>query len=757
VRGAVAAAIGLEVGPGLTTQGLVAALRGRRMLLVLDNCAHLIDAVAELVSAILRGAPGVRILATSREPLRCEGEHLCRLEPLEVPPAGRIDAAEALRYPAVRLFAWHAEATLDGFELADEDAPVAAEICRKLDGIPLAIELAAAWVGVLGLRGLAAQLDDRLRLLTGGRRTSVPQHRTMRAALDWSHDLLSAPERMVLRRLAVFSGGFTLAMAACVAADGDTPADDVARIVLELTSKSLVVPDLDTPGPRFHLLQTTRAYALEKAREADELPMLGRRHASCVLDLLETAAHGEHQHGGGADTRGEREIDNLRTALAWAFSPGGDAALGVDLAAAALPLWFSAALMSEAHAWAERGIEALERAGLRGSRQEMLLRTAHGISQQMVRAGTSEAREDLSRALALAEQLQDTDHRLHLLHTLWTHHMRLGEVGTALDLAGRAEALAEAMADPDAGATATWMLGIAQHFAGEHGAAQARLEQFLSAPEPSSPGLGIRRAGFDPTCTARYVLGHVLWVRGHAEQAVDAVKRATEDARRHGHPVTLCSVLAFGDCALALRLGDLEAASRSAAEVVRLAEAHALGDHLSYGRAAEEVIALRKAGPKAGHAQLRAAIERWRSAQWHVVLTAADLAGAAIEAEPSGMIGAIVDDAIDRAERDRDLWAWPELLRLKGEILLRQHTPDAREARHCFERSLERANGQGALAWQLRTAASLHRLSLADGGARRSRELLSRTLKAFREDMDTADLRAARRLLAGEAERHGSR
>ena len=206
--------------------------------------------------------------------------------------------------------------------------------------------------------------------------------------------------------------------------------------------------------------------------------------------------------------------------------------------------------------------------------------------------------------------------------------------------------------------------------------------------------------------------------------------------------------MAFGECALALRLGNLEAASRSVAEVVQIAESHALADHLSYGLALLEIISLRKAGAKAGPEQVRTTIDRWRASQWHVVLTAADVAGPALEAGHCGMIAAIVEEALQRAERDQDLWAWPELLRIKGEILLRQDLPDARQARQCFERSLERARSQGALAWQLRTAASLCRLNLAQTGARRSCEVLTETLAQFREGFDTADLRAARQLLA---------
>ena len=256
VRGAVAAAVGININSEDPLASLVAALRDTRMLLVLDNCSHVIDAVASLVVAILEGAPGVHILATSREPLRVEGEHIYRLGPLESPPASeRLSAAEALRFPAVQLFVDRATASHDGFELRDDDAPLVGEICRALDGIPLAIDLAAARVDLLGVRELAARLEDGLQVLTVGRRTALPRHRTMRATLDWSYGLLSPPEQTVFSRLAIFAGGFTLGRRLRGGRRSRAiGGEEVVSLVLELATKSLVAADVDFPEPRFRLL-----------------------------------------------------------------------------------------------------------------------------------------------------------------------------------------------------------------------------------------------------------------------------------------------------------------------------------------------------------------------------------------------------------------------------------------------------------------------------------------------------------------------
>lgn len=275
-----AAAVGVDINPEEPLTGLVAALREKRMLMVLDNCTHLIDAVATLVVSILRSAPSVHILATSREPLRVESEHVHRLGPLESPPpSALLKAQEALRFPAIQLFAKRAAESICEFELRDEDVSVVGDICRKLDGIPLAIEFAAARVGVLGVRGLSARLDDRLRVLTSGRRTVAARHKTMRATLDWSYSLLTASEQTILLRLAIFAGGFTLSAAAAVAGDASHSGDEIIESVLRLAEKSLVATDADEAEPRFRLLETTRAYALEKLVNTGEHASVARRHS----------------------------------------------------------------------------------------------------------------------------------------------------------------------------------------------------------------------------------------------------------------------------------------------------------------------------------------------------------------------------------------------------------------------------------------------------------------------------------------------
>src|SRR6266699_2897300 len=264
VPSAVATVLGLEVRTDNPLPGLVAALTDKRMLLLLDNCEHVIDAAASLATAVLTGVPRVNILATSREPLGAAGERVHRLGPLSSPPTSSgLTAAEAAAFPAVQLFVERVTAIVEDFALTDANAAPVVEICQRLDGLPLAIEFAAPRVEVLGVAGLAAGLDRSLPMLTARRRASMPRHRTMRAVVDWSFGLLSEDEQLFLRALGIFAGGFTVEAAAALALDPATTRVDAIDSLADLVAKSLIVADVSSAKPWFRLLDTTRAFAIE--------------------------------------------------------------------------------------------------------------------------------------------------------------------------------------------------------------------------------------------------------------------------------------------------------------------------------------------------------------------------------------------------------------------------------------------------------------------------------------------------------------
>jgi predicted ATPase/DNA-binding winged helix-turn-helix (wHTH) protein len=473
------AALGLQEGTARwTPERLAAALRGKSLLLVLDNCEHVIAAAATEAEKLLHAAPAIRILATSQEPLGSDGECVYRLHPLSLPAENTTESQGVLQHDSVRLFVARARAADPQFVLDDRMAPTVATICRRLDGIPLAIELAAARVATLGIDDLAQRLDDRFHLLTGGRRTALPRYQTLRATLDWSYKLLSASEQIVLHRLAVFAGTFNLDAATRVVAD-ETLADwAVVDHIAELVDRSLVASDVDGAARRYRLLETTRAYALEKLADSGEFDALSRRHAISLRDRLPEALFAWET------VRSVRwletyapEIDNVRVALDWAFNPGGDPALGLEVTACSYLLWYLLSLMQEGRSRLERAIANLSPATPK--QVEALLWYGYGFLSAGVPRGR--ALPALRRAVALYRTI---DQPVWLARALGLYGLNLARGGYVAEgneaLEEARGLLAAASGQRKSYARCLTNLGIARIVAGQLDEAREHLDHALA-------------------------------------------------------------------------------------------------------------------------------------------------------------------------------------------------------------------------------------------------------------------------------------
>jgi non-specific serine/threonine protein kinase len=342
VESSVATALGVREQHGATLADVLAdALRLQKMLLVLDNCEHLIGACAVVVDRLLRACPDLRILATSRQALCINGEAVWPVPPLAaIDEQSRSDAGLSRAAPAVRLFVERALATDPSFQFTEQDAHLISCLCCELDGLPLAIELAAARTAALGLSQIAARLGDRFAILTGGSRSSLPRQQTLLAAVDWSYDLLSEPERLLFRRLSVFSGGWTLEAAEGICSDTDLHHGQVIEELTHLVAKSLVTVEQHGQAVRYRLLETLREYGARKLRESGEEAALRRRHLDWFTSWGESGF--QELFGTGAATRLvaiEREHDNIRAALSWSKEEPARADVGLRLASSVFRLW----------------------------------------------------------------------------------------------------------------------------------------------------------------------------------------------------------------------------------------------------------------------------------------------------------------------------------------------------------------------------------------------------------------------------------
>ncbi len=391
---AVARALGLPDQPGRSTMDtLLRFLRDRQLLIVLDNCEHLLDACAELIVALLGAAPGLTLLATSREPIGLTSEATWRVPSL------------SLADEAVELFADRARLAQTGFTVTDDNAAVAAEICRRLDGVPLAIELAAARVRALSLAEILDGLHDRFRLLTGGARTAVRRQQTLRASVDWSHALLSEPERVVFCRLAVFLGGFDLDAAQAVAGGGDMQRFQVLDLLTLLVDKSLVVAENTGGRTRYRMLETVRQYALEKlgeSGEGDAVRTRHRDHYTSMAALLDAPAGRDYEQ---RIEQAETEIDNLRAAFGWSRE-NSDNELALALASSLQPLWAGRGRLREGLAWFDAALADLD-AHHPGVAPAVRARALADQALLAYVAIAADSRDQAQQALAIAREVDD--------------------------------------------------------------------------------------------------------------------------------------------------------------------------------------------------------------------------------------------------------------------------------------------------------------------------------------------------------------
>jgi predicted ATPase/DNA-binding winged helix-turn-helix (wHTH) protein len=745
-----ASMLGLSLPTDDATSGLIAYLRNKRILLILDTCEHLIEAVAELASRVFVAAPQVHILATSREALRVEGEHIYRLDPLACPlDDSKLTAAIAKTFPATQLFVERAVASGARLEFNDAEAAIAVGICRKLNGVALAIELAAGRVEAYGLQQTAILLDQSLTRLWQGQRTAPPRQKTLQATLDWSYGLLSELERVVLRRLAVFVGHFTIEAALAVVTSANVDQALVFGVIDSLVGKSMVATDPIGAMMRYRLLDTTRAYALEIRVDDAEFADLAARHANFYLRWLEQVG----TEWLTLSTETERSLhfaalNNVRAALQWCFGANGNVEIGVGLAAAAVPVFVAMSLLPECQRWSGRALLALDDA-MRGGPEEMSLQAGLGISSVHIFGENDAAHAALNRSLAIAEERGDTPNQVGMLGMLHMFHFRGGNFKTALQYAQRSRALAITVDDPAAVALAHSLMGRSLYVMGDLSGARMEFEALLQQGSPARRATSFYLI-YDLHYRAGIHLARTLWLQGYPVQAMEQAHRVIKNAERMDHPASLAVVNSGPAGSVFLWAGDLQSAEEYINTSILHAETNSLGPLVAAGRARKGQLAISRGDVKDGVATLRSALKEIHAVRYELLTTefnislAQGLAALGQIAEAENLI----EETIGLVETNDDISYMPELLRVKGNILLAMPQPRDDDAEVYFVQSLEVSRSQAARGWELRTAIDLAKLWAGQGQSERARILLQPVFEQFVEGADTADLKAAERLLA---------
>jgi predicted ATPase len=522
---------------------------------------------------------------------------------------------------------------------------------------------------------------------------------------------------------------------------------------VNLVAKSLVTADAGGATIRYRLLETTRAYSLEKLVQAGEFDAVARRHARRYLDLLQRAeAEAETKPTDEWLAEYAPRIDNVRAALDWAFSPGGDASIGVALTIAAVPLWEQLSLLGESRERVERALASLDEADAASPRPRMQLSAALGWSLMYGLGRAREAGPAWAVTLELAEKLDDKDYKQRALWGLCIDQFNNGEFRAALGFARRFAELVANSTDTMDLVTGDRILATALHYIGDQKTARFHIDRVLAHLADLAQQPHIVRMRFDMRVSTHYFQARILWLQGFADQALRVVEHNIKEGRAIGHALSFCSVLGQGACPIAFLAGDFDAAERYGAMLLDHTERHPMRLWQLWVRCFNGMVMGKRGDIIAGLDVLRGALEQAGDAKFlpRFLLPLGELAACLGEAGEVAQAFAIVDDALARCKTRDEGWYLAELLRIRGELILKgDGSQAAAKAEEQFLSALDSAHRQGALSWELRAATSLARLLGNQGRSADATALLQPVYGRFTEGFATADLKAAKALLGG--------
>jgi predicted ATPase/DNA-binding winged helix-turn-helix (wHTH) protein len=715
----VAAAFGFPPGDGtVDLEKIAPGLRDRRLLVVVDNCEHLVESAAQLVDTLLQVTPASTVIATSREALRIGGEHVFRVPSLDMPTQD--DAPDARRFGAVELFLERAtDWTCAG------EAPCLAlivRICRQLDGIPLAIELAAACTAAFGIQGVADRLGDRFHMLKNGARTALPRQQTLRATVDWGYALLPPKLQTVLARLSLFSGIFTLDSAQRMIAGSDLSEDEVTAAIGELVDKSLLCAVPCLPHVHYRLLETIREYARDRLVESGTSREWFTRHAQHMLDVFRMADKFATER---AEIDWNRTfgmyLDDLRAAVAWGFSSDATVAIAVELVVVSIAPSMQFSLIEECLRRIDGALQKFSSLAAGGPslplvEWEMKLHAGRGacLLFQSVGAQTGEA---FATGLALAEQVDDCEFQLRGLWGCWSHAYLNGRCTEALALASRFADIATRSRWPADRMVARRISGISHLCLGQLVEALAELEHIQMPDDRANRAERIRFL-YDERSVTQAILAQTFAFLGRNEEAAMTAQRALDDARALGHTASICYALSEASCPTALLRDDnvaLEHAVRALADATRR---HGVSTWKARAEMWGGLLALRAGQVESYDASIVPSLDEIGDAQHCVVLTPflAETAIALARCGKEADAAALLDRAIVKATNAKDAFSWVELVRAKADTMLLHSDAEAVSlAEPMLMRALQVARHSGFVAWEGRCKRSLERLWRSTG------------------------------------------
>lgn len=689
---------------------LAACLGHGRHLLVLDNCDHALEDTASTVEALLRLVPTCHLLLTSREALHLEGEFVHDVAPLcagldadESPLATSLQSA-----PAVRLLVERAAALDSSFIFTAADIPAAQAICRKLDGNPLAIEIAASHVRAFGLSYLVELLDGNMRLQMANRRTSSARHRTLEASLDWSYARLSTQEQAMLQQLSIFTGAFTLASAKAVVDVCPGQFHDSAWLLESLLDKSLLVAASASPVKRYRLTHTTRQYAAQKL-DPQQARSLAQRHAAHTLGEQRRAKLNLERMTPPTWLAQHRDdVDCVRAALDWCFGAQGDPTLGVELVLASVPLWLRLSLIDECHSWVDNGLHF----ATASTRQRMQLLTLSASVMALTRGAGQVIREAWQHVVEDARMLSDHEHELRGLWGLWHDHCCSNQHHEALALADQYIQLSDRTCNLERRLLGRRMRATPLFHMGELSQARQAINEALSFPQVALPH--VIDSHFDQSIAARSLKAQIELLQGQVGQALLTIEGNVDAASTLHHPASLWYTLSLSAIPVTLLVGH-EKRSRELLQRLKGSQAqYDMPVWRLFIRCFELILAVRDGQVEEGVRGLSEALDQLQllggsplyclvRSEYAQGLARLGLVQLAVET---------VEQTLAITTARQELWFRPELLRVKAQLLAQSDDAEQhQQVQDTLNQAMAEANQQGSRFWAGRIAANLSQLA----------------------------------------------
>ncbi|MEX3969606.1 winged helix-turn-helix domain-containing protein [Paraburkholderia caribensis] len=735
VASALASALGVVAVVSSPIEATVSALRGKRIFLMIDCCEHLMGGVTRMVETIQRNCDGVTVLATSREPLRAHDEWVYRLQPLATPNTeARLSCDDAFQYASVRLFLARAKSAIHGFSLTAENVAEVCALCLALDGLPLAIELAAARLEIFEISDLLAAIDQRLGLLTRGRRTDLPRHQTLRSTIDWSYNTLSDMEKMALRRVSIFKGSFTLDQASALLDDSVASVPNVVSVFGELVDKSLIVAGLYGMAGTFRLLDSTREYGLEKLAGNGELSEVARSHAQffCLL-FTEPATFRPPDDALSPLATDRRILDDVRSALTWAFSNEGMPSIGIALTWSCAPLFYQLSLFDEYRERVKVALKFIRRATTQEAdadadaeyRLQLAYAQADYLTQDLERGVAPRA---FQYALALAEKFNDRARQFQTLYGTIIMTVRSGEYDEAAELNNRLLTLTDA--HPDGLALYHRLATLIQTQRGKLALASRHAHDALrhASAKETSLRRDLTRYALRPAVLAHE--SRVLWLTGFSDDAVEVAAKSVAEAIQLNHKLSICCAVALGACSVTAWTGDI-VALRGYLDILE-----PLTDETSLINWQGQAQCFKYAFP--GH-------EPGSSKHYWDQFERLAPSTQEILATVNGRF--LTPAVIDRAKSGKAGYATAEILRALGDNLLATGRAACSVSEDLYRSAIAVARQQGTTSWELRAATSLAKLKHRAGEFHEAEDLLHNAMTLIKQGHSTRDYRAATSLL----------